>query len=77
MVGNKAMTNNLKLIDDGTMDTVLFHIPTKTTHRFSGEYVAQFSEFEDFLDSAEEEILEYLFECKDWTLQLESISKIS
>ena len=52
----KMIMGDLKIIDDGTLDTVVFHIPSGTEHRFSQEYVSQFTDLADFMDSAEREI---------------------
>tara|TARA_R110000824_G_C14655378_1_gene617162 strand:+ start:15 stop:260 length:246 start_codon:yes stop_codon:yes gene_type:complete len=52
----KMIMGDLKIIDDGTLDTVVFHIPSGTEHRFNQEYVSQFTDLADFMDSAEREI---------------------
>tara|TARA_R110002020_G_scaffold319058_1_gene534759 strand:+ start:806 stop:1051 length:246 start_codon:yes stop_codon:yes gene_type:complete len=52
----KMIMGDLKIIDDGTLDTVVLHTLTGTEHRFSQEYVSQFTDLEDFMDSAEKEI---------------------
>ena len=48
---------NLKIIDDGTLDTVVFDSVSKNTFIYDSEFRFSFKDDESFLKEIEEEIL--------------------
>lgn len=48
---------NLKIIDDGTLDTVVFDSVSKNTFIYDSEFRFSFKDNEEFLKDIEEEIL--------------------
>ena len=51
---------DLQIIDDGTMDTVVYNSVNKKTYRYDSEFRFSFKDDEEFLKDIEEEILEQL-----------------
>ena len=49
---------DLQIIDDGTMDTVVYNSVNKKTYRYDSEFRFSFKDDEEFLKVIEEEILE-------------------
>ena len=49
---------DLQIIDDGTMDTVIYDSVSKKTFRYDSEFRFSFKDDEEFLKDIEEEILE-------------------
>ena len=48
---------DLQIIDDGTMDTVVYNSVNKKTYRYDSEFRFSFKDDEEFLKDIEEEIL--------------------
>lgn len=48
---------DLEIIDDGTMDTVVYDSVSKKTHRYDSRYRFSFKDDEEFLKDIEEKIL--------------------
>ena len=48
---------NLQIIDDGTIDTVVYDSASKKTFRYDSEFRLSFKDDEEFLKDIEEEIL--------------------
>lgn len=48
---------NLKIIDDGTMDTVVYDSVSENTFRYDSEFRFSFKNDDEFLKDIEEEIL--------------------
>jgi hypothetical protein len=48
---------DLKIIDDGTMDTVVYDSVSKKTFRYDSEFRFTFKDDKEFLKDIEEEIL--------------------
>ena len=51
---------DLQIIDDGTMDTVVYDSVSKKTFRYDSKFRFSFKDDEEFLKDIEEEILEQL-----------------
>ena len=49
---------DLQIIDDGTMDTVIYNSVNKKTYRYGSDFRFSFKDDEEFLKVIEEEILE-------------------
>jgi hypothetical protein len=49
---------DLQIIDDGTMDTVIYNSVNKKTYRYSSDFRFSFKDDIEFLKVIEEEILE-------------------
>ena len=48
---------DLQIVDDGTMDTVVYDSVSKKTFRYDSEFRFSFKDDEEFLKDIEEEIL--------------------
>ena len=48
---------DLQIIDDGTMDSVVYNSVNKKTYRYDSEFRFSFKDDEEFLKDIEEEIL--------------------
>mgnify|MGYP003112118718 FL=1 len=49
---------DLQIIDDGTMDSVVYNSVNKKTYRYDSDFRFSFKDDEEFLKVIEEEILE-------------------
>jgi hypothetical protein len=49
---------DLQIIDDGTMDSVVYNSVNKKTYRYNSDFRFSFKDDEEFLKVIEEEILE-------------------